>query len=141
MLDQRLVTDNPEQVRERLSIRGEVSGLDRLVELGQRRRTLIREVEDLRHEQKTAGARMKDLMKSDPDAAAELRAKLKTCSARQKDLDADLKTVEDELKGLLLEIPNLPHESVVPGEGEEDNPLIRSAGEPIFRRPFKTLPV
>jgi seryl-tRNA synthetase len=130
MLDQRSVTDNPEQIRDRLSVRGEISGLDRLVELGLRRRKLIREVEDLRHEQKTAGSRMKDLMKSDPDAAAGLRARLKESSARQKDLDAGLKSVEEELQGLLLEIPNLPHESVVPGVGEEDNPLVRSVGEP-----------
>ena len=72
---------------------------------------------------------MKDLMKSDPDGAAKLRAKLKESSARQKELDAELKSTKDELQGLLLEIPNLPHESVVPGEGEADNPVIRSVGE------------
>ncbi len=130
MLDQRLATDNPEMVRERLSIRGEVSGLDRLVELGRRRRELIREVENLRHEQKQTGSQMKDLLKSDPDAAAKLRAELKARSDRQKELDAGLKEAEEGLQNLLLEIPNLPHESVVPGAGEEDNPVIRSVGEP-----------
>jgi seryl-tRNA synthetase len=130
MLDQRLVTDNPEQVRDRLSVRGDVSGLDRLVELGLQRRKWIREVEDLRHDQKTAGSRMQDLMKSDPGAAEELRTNLKKSSARLKELDAELKSVENELNQLLLVIPNLPHESVVPGTGEEDNPIIRSAGQP-----------
>jgi seryl-tRNA synthetase len=130
MLDRKLVTDNPEQVRDRLSVRGEISGLQRLVELGRLRRKLIREVEDLRHEQKTAGSRMQDLMKSDPDAALKLRTQLKESSARQKELDAELENAEDRLQGLLLEIPNLPHESVVPGEDEADNPVIRWVGEP-----------
>ncbi|MBN2495664.1 MAG: serine--tRNA ligase [Deltaproteobacteria bacterium] len=133
MLDMRAVTDGLDEVRARLAVRGEVSGLERAAELGGRRRELIREVETLRHEQREAGSRMKDLARSDPEAASRLREELKQSSARQKTLDAELKQVEAALVDLLLDLPNLPDPSVVPGAGEQDNPVIRTAGEkPAF---------
>ncbi len=130
MLDLRMVSDRMDEIRERLSLRGEIAGLDRLSELADQRRARIQEVETLRHEQKAAGAKMKDLVKADPDGAAKLRADLKAASDRQKELDAELKQVEAELTELLLEIPNLPHAAVPPGGGEQDNPVVRLVGEP-----------
>ena len=98
MLDLKMLTDQPEQLRQRLSVRGEVPGLDRLMALALRRLELIGEVEGLRHEQKQAGTEMKTLVKKDPAAAAALREKLKGASARQKELDSELKTAEEELQ-------------------------------------------
>ena len=43
MLDLRMVTDRLDEVRNRLGTRGEVAGLDRVAELGARRRTLIQD--------------------------------------------------------------------------------------------------
>jgi seryl-tRNA synthetase len=134
MLDLRMVTDRPEEVRQRLSVRGEIPGLDQAVEFGLRRRELISEVEKLRHDQRVAGTTMKSLVKTDPQAAAELRTSLKANSDKQKELDGELKKLEEDLQALLLEIPNLPHESVVAGQTEEDNPLVRSVGKlPEFK--------
>jgi len=116
MLDLRMVSDRMDEIRERLSLRGEIAGLDRLAELADQRRARIHEVETLRHQQKAAGAKMKELVKANPDGAAKLRADLKAASDRQKELDAELKQVEAELNDLLLEIPNLPHEAVPPGQ-------------------------
>ena len=36
-------------------------------------------------------------------------------------LDEKLKTIEDSLEGILLGIPNIPHESVPIGETEDEN--------------------
>jgi seryl-tRNA synthetase len=133
MLDLRMVSDRMGEIRQRLALRGEIAGLDRLEALAERRRQSIHELENLRHEQKTVGSRMKDLVKGDPDQAATLRAELKGYATRLKDLDAELKTVEGEVSELLLEIPNLPHPSVPPGKGEQDNPVLRQVGQvPIF---------
>ncbi|HUT99972.1 MAG TPA: serine--tRNA ligase [Myxococcota bacterium] len=133
MLDLRLVTDKPDEVRSRLAIRGQVAGVEELTRLGLRRRELIQEVERLRHDKNQAGAEMKDLAKSDPEAAAELRARLKETSSRQKELDSELGKVEDQLRALLLEIPNLPHQTVVAGKTEEDNPQLKiSKSPPLF---------
>ena len=133
MLDLRMVSDRMDEIRQRLALRGEIAGLDRLEALAERRRQSIHELESLRHEQKSVGSRMKDLVKGDPDQAAGLRVELKGYATRLKDLDAELKTVEGEVSELLLEIPNLPHPSVPPGKGEQDNPVLRQVGQlPTF---------
>ncbi|NMB76447.1 MAG: serine--tRNA ligase [Myxococcales bacterium] len=133
MLDLRLVTDKLEDVKRRLSLRGPVKDAERLAELGARRRALIRDSESLRHEQKLAGERMKDLLKSDPTGAQTLRLELKEKSARQKQLDDEIKQLETELEELLLFIPNLPHETVPPGTSSEENPVVRAVGQaPAF---------
>ncbi len=130
MLDPRMVTDKMDEIRQRLSLRGQVPGLDRVFELAKSRRSLVHESETLRHQQKEASNQMKDLVRSDPDAASKLREDLKKVSAEQKKMDAELKKVESELSNRLLHIPNLPHDSVPPGKGEEDNRVIRIEGEP-----------
>jgi seryl-tRNA synthetase len=130
MLDLRLITEKLDDVKRRLSLRGQVQGAERLAELGARRRALIKESEGLRHEQKQAGERMKDLLKSDPAGAQALRLELKEKSSRQKQLDDELKQIETELENLLLFIPNLPHESVPPGTSAEQNPVVRAQGTP-----------
>ncbi len=130
MLDLKMVADGMDEIRRRLALRGEVAGLDRLAALAERRRQLIQEVESLRHELKRSGGRMKEMVESEPEAAAALRAELKSRSARQKELDGELKTVEADLGRLLLELPNLPHASVPAGRDESDNPELRRSGRP-----------
>jgi seryl-tRNA synthetase len=130
MLDLRQVADHMDEIRQRLGLRGEIAGLARLEDLAGQRRKLIHEVETLRHAKKEAGGRLKELMQTDPAAAADLREQLKADSARTKELETDLKQVEAELGELLYEIPNLPHASVPPGTGEQDNPVLRTWGEP-----------
>ncbi|MEK7329213.1 MAG: serine--tRNA ligase, partial [Candidatus Eisenbacteria bacterium] len=47
-----------------------------------------------------------------------------------KALDTELKTLEEESEALAAWIPNLPHPSVPPGSGPEQNQLVRTWGEP-----------
>jgi seryl-tRNA synthetase len=55
---------------------------------------------------------------------------MKDVSARIKELDEELRQVEEGLKGLLLTLPNLPDEVCPIGQSEEDNPEVRTWGEP-----------
>ncbi len=131
MLDPRMLTDNMDEIKKRLSLRGQVPGLDEVFELAKSRRELIHKVETTRHKQKEASTQMKELVRSDPEAAAKQREKLKQVSMEQKEMDGELKKIEAELEHRLLHIPNLPHESVPPGKGEEDNPVQRTVGDPV----------
>lgn len=47
-----------------------------------------------------------------------------------KQLDEQIRQLEEELDGLLLSMPNVPHESVPVGQSEEDNVEVRRWGEP-----------
>lgn len=121
MLDLKKVADQPDEVQKRLSLRGEIPALARVVELSKERKRLIREVEGLRREVRLKGSSHID---------AQLRAELKIISGREKELSAELKSVEAELAELLLIIPNIPHESTPPGNSSENNLIVRTVGTP-----------
>jgi seryl-tRNA synthetase len=64
---------------------------------------------------------------------AEADAVMAQVGAIKTELDqsaARLEVIQTELQGLLLAVPNLPHESVPVGAGEEGNVLVRSWGSP-----------
>jgi seryl-tRNA synthetase len=55
---------------------------------------------------------------------------MKSVSERIKGLDAELATLEEKAKVFLLNIPNIPHESVPVGKDETENVVVRTWGEP-----------
>src|SRR5262245_64770134 len=55
---------------------------------------------------------------------------MREVSDRIKALDAETKTADEEIAGLLLRIPNLPHASVPDGTTAEDNVEVRRWGTP-----------
>jgi seryl-tRNA synthetase len=55
---------------------------------------------------------------------------MKDVSTRIKELDEELRLVEESLKGLMLTLPNLPDAVCPIGQSEEDNPVVRTWGEP-----------
>jgi seryl-tRNA synthetase len=54
---------------------------------------------------------------------------MRTVSQNIKEKETRLKEVEEELSGILLLIPNIPHESVPTGTSEADNVQVRTWGE------------
>jgi seryl-tRNA synthetase len=132
MLDPRLVTDQLEDVRARLARRSSSAAalLDDVAEVAKRRRQKIAEVEKLQAERNAANQEMATLAKSPDKAAfAAHREQLKTWTGQVKTLETELDAVEAELEEKLLVIPNLPHESTPLGEGEADNPVLRTGGQ------------
>ncbi len=138
MLDIRLIREKPDFVKERLALRGEEYPIDEVLSLDKRRRELLTEVEKLRHERKNASDEIGRLKKEGQDASAQMAA-VKELGERLKTLEAELREVEARLRMLLLEIPNLPHESVPPGEDENDNQVIKRWGD-IREFDFKPKP-
>ena len=55
-------------------------------------------------------------------SSVELKEESKTLSAIQKE-------IQEEIKEILLQIPNIPHESVPSGNSENDNEIIKEVGE------------
>ena len=127
MLDLKTIREQPEPARAALARRGKAEDLDRLLETDERWRALTAEVETLRAKQNAA-------TKAIGKAAEAERASLIEASKAAGDLlqqqDEQLKTVTEEREKLLLELPNLPHESVPDGETDEDNVELKRVGEP-----------
>jgi len=128
MLDLKFLRDNLDEVERRLATRGGAVDLGAFRALDDSRRSLLSEVENLKAERNQVSAligRTKDKSQVQGEIA-----RMKDVSMRIKELDEELRQVEDNLKGLLLVLPNLPDAACPLGQSEEDNPEVRSWGEP-----------
>ncbi len=128
MLDLKFLRDNLDEVERRLATRGETVDLGAFRVLDDRRRGLLSEAESLKAERNQVSAligRTRDKSQLQGEMV-----RMKEVSARIKELDEELRQVEDSLKGLLLTLPNLPDAQCPLGQSEEDNPEVRSWGEP-----------
>jgi seryl-tRNA synthetase len=59
-----------------------------------------------------------------------MMAEMRSVGERIKALEKDLVRYEETLGGLLLDMPNLPHASVPRGRTAEDNPVLKTVGQP-----------
>jgi seryl-tRNA synthetase len=128
MLDLKWVVANLEEVRRRLLTRGAAAAeaLAPIETLASERRQLIQSSETQRAEQRKASEQMRTLK---GDEQAQLRARLKALSDEVKEKEARLKEVEERIERALLNVPNLPHETVPAGASEQDNQVVRVWGE------------
>ncbi|MBC8499810.1 MAG: serine--tRNA ligase [Candidatus Atribacteria bacterium] len=129
MLDIKLIRSNPEKVKEALEKRKEKINLDEILELDQKRRELLSETDSLKEKRNTVSEEIGKLKREKTDAQEKILA-MREVSTKIKELDTQMKEIEEKINHVLLEIPNLPHESVPVGEDEKDNVEVRKWGEP-----------
>ncbi|MFD1066971.1 serine--tRNA ligase [Oceanobacillus locisalsi] len=139
MLDMKYVRNNFEEVKRKLTHRGEdLSELDRFGELDVKRRKLIAETEKLKAKRNEVSKEISVLKREKKDAE-EAIASMRKVGDEIANFDKELKEIEENLEQIMLSIPNLPHESVPAGEDEDDNVEVRSWGTvPAFS--FETQP-
>lgn len=130
MLDIKRIRKNPEALVAAMKARrnkgADVSGL---LELDEKRRSLIVEVESLKAKRNEDSAKVPQLKKQGLDAS-ELLAEMKLVADKIKELDAELSEIDAQLDDMLMKIPNIPHESVPDGADDRDNAEIRRYGKP-----------
>lgn len=121
MLDIKRIRNDLAEIKRLMSKRGEADfDLDKALELDDKRRELLQEVEALKSESNTS-SKLIPVYKKEGKDTKELMDKLKDLSDKIKALDVTVKEVEVELKDLLLGIPNVPHEDVPQGDTDDDN--------------------
>jgi len=128
MLDIKFLRGNMDRVRQALANRNSDISLERFEGLDRKRRELLLETETLKSERNKASGEVAKLKRQGKDAQALLDS-LAGKGERIKVLDEELKGVDEEVQAFLLTIPNMPHESVPVGGGEEDNQVVRVWGE------------
>lgn len=130
MLDIKRIRENFEEVKAGVEKRGKGDfGIDRVRELDIRRREMLAEVEALKNKQNVTSREVPKLKKAGEDTTA-LFAEMKQLSARIKELDGEVADVEEELRNVLLGIPNTPYKDVQIGADDSDNVELRKWGEP-----------
>ncbi len=129
MLDVKLVRANPEMVERALLSRGIHGGLEEFLELDRERRRCQVKADELKNFRNQASAEVGRLKKEGKDTS-ELQARIREIGQEIKALDDRMREIDEQLTQILLNIPNLPHESVPLGSGDADNVEIRRWGEP-----------
>src|SRR5207244_6326365 len=130
MLDIRLIREKPDFVRERLATRGggDEARIDELLRIDAERRKSDTALQQLNAERnrlsKEIGAK-----RSRQEATEEPEAQVRRVGAQIVDLSRRATSADDVQRDLLLQIPNLPHETVPIGKDPSGNRIVRSWGE------------
>ncbi len=138
MLDIKFIRDNRERVEEALKNRQTNLDIAPLFEIDQKRRELLREIEELRNRRNTVSAKIGQMKKNKEDAS-EYISEMKEVGARIKAIDKELSDIEARFREFLLAIPNIPHESVPVGKDEDENVEVKKWGT-IPEMDFEPLP-
>ena len=129
MIDPKLVRSDPEAVARNLARRGHVLDVARLRALEERRKAAQVEADRVRAE-RNATAKAVGMAKGRGEDASALMARGEQLTGELASAEQALNAVQGELEAWLLTLPNLLHESVPAGGGEEDNLEVRRWGEP-----------
>ena len=129
MLDIKRIRQNPEALTEAMrKRRGKGADVSGLIELDAKRRELMQEAEQLKARRNEESAKVPAMKKAGQDTT-ELMAEMKKVGAQIKELDEKIAAMDEEMNGMLLSIPNIPHESVPEGADDQDNVEMRRWGE------------
>ena len=137
MLTLKMILENREDVVRRLEKKHFAAAaemIDNVIAADARRRAAQQESDAMQAQMnqyaKSIGGLMKEGKKAEAEAAKAEVAKLKEKSA---ELKSAMETAETEVRNLLLQIPNVPNDSVPEGRVAEDNVVERMGGEnPVF---------
>jgi len=128
MIDINLIRSNPDLVKAGIARLHTTAPIDEIVTRDLQRRAILTEVEALkaeRNEGSKAVSRAKD-----PDQRQTLILTLRSLGDTIDSLDAQSRQIDEQLKDLLLSVPNLPLPDVPDGPDESANIVLREEGEP-----------
>ena len=133
MLQLNIIRDNKEFVIERLKIKNFKNAeqiIEEIISLDNKRRDLQKMSDECKQKQNILAKQIGSLFKEGKkEEAEEKKQETSTLKAEEKDLTDKLSEADTKIKALLLSVPNLPHQSVKPGKGEEDNEVVEMHGE------------
>lgn len=130
MLDIRLIRENPDLVKERLTARGGdyASVVDEVLSIDTARRTAETERQKLQGDRNRISKEIGMAKKNGQDTSA-IEAEVRGINERIEQIGQDADAADVRQRDLLLGLPNLPHEGCPVGSSAEENPEVRVWGE------------
>jgi len=131
MLDLRRIRSEPEAVKAALDRRGPGTSepVDRIIALDADQRRLVAERDEVRGQIKAISKDVGRLRSQGQTDEAEARmAESRELGEREKRLAAEADRLGDEIRALLLRVPNTPSADAPDGAGEQDNVVLRTEG-------------
>ena len=128
MLDLKFIRENFEVVKDSLKKRNLNLDLNNFIEMDDKRRKALLELEDLRARKNKANEEITKLLKEKSDPKEKI-ASMKDTASKIGRLEKEVKEYESIVNRILLTIPNIPHNSLPVGDASV-NKVVRSWGEP-----------
>jgi seryl-tRNA synthetase len=130
VLDPKQIRNEPELVRQGIIAKNEnVAVLDEFLEVDERRRALLAEVELLKAERNRESEEIARLKREKQDAS-EMIIRMRGVSDKIKEMDVQVRELDERLEYLLLRMPNMPDGGTPTGKDETDNAEIKRVGTP-----------
>ncbi|MEQ8200605.1 MAG: serine--tRNA ligase [Syntrophomonadaceae bacterium] len=129
MLDAKMVRTQPALVETALRNRNQMGLLENFLALDSQRRILLVEAEEIKKFRNQASQEVGQQMKQGLNPE-ELVERVRQAGQKIKELDQKLNEVETAIENIMLNIPNIPDDSVPVGADEQSNQLVRTWGEP-----------
>jgi seryl-tRNA synthetase len=132
MIGLQRIREDPEGVKRAIVRKGEpTEAVDRIRAADERRRALEADANELRAQRNAGNKQLGELMRTGDRAAGErLKGEMAQLSTRIDGFTSELSQLESAIEADLLQVPNLPDPSVPDGGGAEDNPVLRTWGDP-----------
>lgn len=132
MLTIKLIRDEKEKVLERLKIKNFDATIlvEQIIDCDDRRKEFQLRKDNLQMQMNELSKEIGKLFAQGKKEEAEI-AKQKTVELKEqiKEAENGFTSAEKELNELIVLLPNLPHDSVKPGKGEDDNEIVKEGGQ------------
>ena len=135
MLDIKFIRQNAQKVKEGCLRKGVKIDIGRLLFLDEKKREMIKKIEDLKSQKNKASREISKI--KDNDKKKEIIRQMKEVDEEDDNLREDFKRIEKEFKDLLFQVPNLPLDDVPIGKDESQNIVLKEVGK---RTEFKFEP-
>lgn len=145
MLDIKFLRENPEVVKQNIRNKFQdykLEKVDEILKLDQDNRDIKKEVESLRAERNKLSKQIGGLMaQGKKEEAEEIKKQVASQAERLNELSEKERSVEEELKKIMMIIPNIIDPSVPIGKDDSENVEVQKYGEPFvpeFEIPYHT---
>ena len=145
MLDIKFLRENPDIVKENIKKKFQDNKLelvDKVIDLDLKAREAQQEADSLRADRKRISKEIGAFMaKGEKDKAEEAKAKVNASAQRLEELEAMEVELQEEIRKIMLVIPNIIDPSVPIGKDDSENVEVTKYGEPVvpdFEIPYHT---
>lgn len=129
MLDIKILRQDPDKIREALKKRNNDLDITPAIELDQKRREILTEVEQKKAKQNEISKQIPQ-MKKNGENTDKIFAEMKELSNEIKADDEKVRDIDEKLRDFMLRIPNIPNDDCPIGVDDTENREVRKWSEP-----------
>ena len=129
MLDLKYIVNNLDEVKRKTESRNFTFDFDSLIKLDTERKAIISEVEKIKAD-RNAISKQVGMLKKEGKDTTELQEQVKNSAARMQELDDKQGKIDEDIRNMLLNLPNLIDDTTPIGKDETENVEVRKWGTP-----------